>query len=303
MPIAITRLYPRATASRALALLIAFTAVSGCARVFQDEVGVRRRFGAIQDQVLEPGLRWYNPFTTRLFKLKTRTVNIEIEPGLPSKEGLTVRSEISILYRTKAEFAPAIMRQTGMNYETEVILPVFRSASADVCARFDAKDMHSASRRQIEEDIQKRMMEVLEPRGFVIEAVLLKSIALPAGLSSAIEDKLQAEQLAQRMEFELQRENSEAQRVVISAEARRKTQLIDAEAARDALIVQAEGDKAAALIRAEGTANANELINRTTTPNVLKFRALEAYRELARSSNAKVILTDGKSVPLLNLTP
>jgi len=303
MSTATPRLHPRASASRALALLITFTAATGCARVFQDEVGVRRTFGAIQDQVLEPGLRWYNPFTTRLFKMKTRTVNIEIEPGLPSKEGLTVRSEISILYRTKAEFAPSIMRQTGMNYETEVILPVFRSASADVCARFYAKDMHSAFRRQIEEDILKRMMEVLEPRGFVIEAVLLKSIGLPAGLSSAIEDKLEAEQLAQRMEFELQRESSEAQRVVISAEARRKTQLIDAEASRDALIVQAEGDKAAALIRAEGTANANELINRTTTPNVLKFRALEAYRELARSTNAKVILTDGKSVPLLNLTP
>lgn len=287
----------------AVLALVAALGLSGCARVMQDEVGVRRKFGAIQDKILQPGLRWYNPFTSRIFTLKTRTMNIEIEPGLPSKEGLTVLSEISILYRVNAAYAPQIMRQTGMSYEAEVILPVFRSAAADVCARFDAKDMHSASRRKIEEGILERMMEVLEPRGFVIEAVLLKSIELPAGLSSAIEDKLQTEQLAQKMEFELQRENAEAQRAIIAAEARRKTQRIQAEAARDAQIIQAEGDKAAALIRAEGVAAANEQIHRTTTPAVLKFRAIDAYGDLVRSNNAKVIITDGKTMPLVNLTP
>ena len=40
-------------------------------------------------------------------------------------------------------------------------------------------------------------MSQLKDRGFVIEAVLLKSIVLPAGLTKAIEDKLEAEQDAQ----------------------------------------------------------------------------------------------------------
>lgn len=283
-----------------LALL---TAAPGCARVLQDEVGVRRKFGRVQDKVLDPGLRWYNPFSSKIFRLKTRTVNIEIEPGLPSKEGLTVKSEISILYHLQAQKAADIMRTTGLFYESEVILPVFRSASADVCAQFYAKDMHSASRREIEEAILKRMMETLEPRGFVIEAVLLKSILLPPGLSNAIENKLEAEQVAQRMEFELQRERAEAERVVITAEARRKTQIIAAEAARDAQILNAEGGKASALLEAEGTAGANELISNSITPTILKFRALEAYRALAASNNAKVIITEGKSVPLLDLNP
>jgi len=291
---------PRAALVSALALLLA---APGCARILQDEVGVRRKFGAVQDEVLQPGLRWYNPFSSRIFTLKTRTVNIEIEPDLPSREGLSVRSEISILYHLEAEKAADILRRTGMAYEADVILPVFRSASADVCARFYAKDMHSASRRQIEEEILAKMMETLGQRGFVIEAVLLKSIVLPPGLSSAIENKLQAEQLAQRMEFELQRERSEAERVVIAAEAQRKTQLIAAEAARDAQVLAAEGRKAATLLDAEGTAKANALISASITPTILKFRAIEVYRALAASTNAKVIVTEGKSVPLLNLAP
>jgi len=273
---------------------------TGCARVMQDEIGVKRKYGAVQDQVLYPGLRGYNPFNSRIFKVKTRTINLEIEQGLPSREGLTVRSEISILYRIRAEDAPDLLRRTGMNFEPEVILPVFRSAAADVCARFYAKDMHSASRRKIEEEIQQRMIELVSDRGFIIEAVLLKSVILPQGLSAAIEDKLQAEQIAQRMEFELQRESSEAQRVIISAEARRKTALIAAEAGRDARIVEAEGIKQATRIRAEGTAEANEVINNSISPNVLKYRQIEAFHELARSSNSKVIITDGKT-PVLNV--
>lgn len=283
-----------------LAIVTPLVSAVGCARVMQDEVGVRRKMGAVEDTVLYPGLRGYNPFSSKIFRLKTRTVNLQIDLGLPSREGLTIRSEISILYRIQAEKAPDIMRRTGMNYDEELILPVFRSASADVCARFYAKDMHSSSRSQIEEEIRGRMMEVLGERGFVIEAVLLKSITLPSGLSNAIESKLEAEQTAQRMEFELQRERSEVERQVIVAEGRRKAQTIAAEADRDARIVQAEGHKEAERIRAEGTAQANQLIQQSVTPTVLKYRQIDAFRLLSGSQNAKVIITDGKS-PVINM--
>lgn len=293
----------RALLSHAATLLVlaglALTS-TGCVRIMQDEVGVRRRFGAVQNEILYPGLRTYNPFSSRVFRLKTRTVNLQIEPDLPSREGLTVRSEMSILYRVDPKQAPDVLRRIGIDYEDSLILPVFRSASADVCASFYAKDMHSASRRRIEEQIQQRMMETLKDRGFVIEAVLLKSVVLPDGLSAAIEDKLQAEQVAQRMEFELQRENAEAQRAVIAAEAKRKTALIAAEAERDARVIQAEGLRQAEVTRAAGTAAANDTIGKSLNPNVLKFMQVEAFRELARSQNAKVIMTDGKT-PVINL--
>ena len=35
------------------------------------------------------------------------------------------------------------MREVGKRYESEMIMPVFRSAAADVTSRFLAKDMHS----------------------------------------------------------------------------------------------------------------------------------------------------------------
>jgi regulator of protease activity HflC (stomatin/prohibitin superfamily) len=52
----------------------------------------------------------------------------------------------------------------------------------------------------------------------------MKSIQLPNGLSSSIERKLQAEQDAMRMEFVLQQEKLEAERIIIEAKGTRDAQ-------------------------------------------------------------------------------
>jgi len=155
--------------------------VSSCAVVRQGEVGVKRKFGKLNEKVMEPGASVYNPFTTTIIKMPIRTVNVEIQSNLPSKEGLNVRSVISILYHIKKDNAADIIENIGTNYEEVVIKSVFRSASADVCSRFFAKDMHTIKRAEIEEDIRIRMQSLLSDRGFEIEAVLLKTIQLPAG--------------------------------------------------------------------------------------------------------------------------
>ncbi len=76
----------------------------------------------------------------------------------------------------------------------------------------------------------------------------MKNITLPTGLSNAIEEKLNAEQEAQRMEFVLQRETKDAQRKVIEAEGKKQIIVIDAEGKKQADIIKAEGEKAARII-------------------------------------------------------
>lgn len=284
---------------------------SSCTVIRQGEVGVKRRLGKIDPQYVEQGPKGYNIFTTAILKVPTRIMNIEVKPDLPSKEGLTIRSEISILYRIKPEAAPKIVQNIGLNYESEVILPVFRSASADITSKFLAKDMHSGERAQIENAIRKQMTEILEPRGFVIDNVLMKSIRLPEGLSRTIEEKLQAEQDAQRMEFLKEREKRDAERRIIEAEGKKEIARIQAEGEKNAAIIQAEARKRIFEIEAEGKANAvtieamatrkaNDTINKTLTPAILKLRQIEAFRSLSNSNNSKLVITDGKT-PFLTL--
>ena len=248
------------------AAVLVLLSLGGCIAVIrQGEVGVRNRWGKFDKQSIAPGVELYNPFSTDIERVTTRTVNVEVKAQLPSKEGLTIATEVSILYHVDPAAAAAVLGTIGPDYQSTVILSTFRSAAADVSARFFAKDMHSGERARIEYEIHKKLIDLVGPRGFVIEAVLLKSITLPAGLAGAIESKLQAEQEAQRMVFELERERQQA--------AQRK--------------VQAEGIRDAQLILAQGLTDA-----------VLRFETIKAFRELATSPNAKVVVT-GTETPLM----
>lgn len=234
--------------------------LSSCMVVRQGEAGVKRTLGKYNDKPYTSGLKFFNPFTSTVVKVSTQTENIEVGVDIPSKEGLTIRAEVSILYTVRESQAPNILRTIGRNYEQTVILPVFRSGVADVTSRYFAKDMHSGSRAEIEVAIRDLMMKTLGDKGIDVEAVLLKSIQLPRSLAKAIEDKLEAEQQAQRMEFVLQQEKQEAERK---------------------------------RLQAQGVRDANSIINEGLTPAILQYKALEAWLELSKSPNAKTIITGG----------
>lgn len=250
-----------------LSLPIIFTLMFSCTIVRQGEVGVKQKLGKLGEKAYGPGAVGFNPFIAKVIKLPGTTVNMEIASNLPSKEGLNVGAIISILYRIRPEDAPNIIENIGVNYEDVVINSVFRSASADVCSRFYAKDMHTSKRAVIEKEITEQMSTLLEGRGFEIEAVLLKTIQLPSGLARAVEEKLEAEQVAQQMEFSLQREKLEAERK---------------------------------LVEARGIRDAQKVISEGLTQEILQWQTIEAFKELSKSSNSKVIITNGSTPLMLN---
>jgi len=58
----------------------------------------------------------------------------------------------------------------------------------------------------VAQQMADQLERALEPRGVIVENVLLRNIRLPDTLEQAIEAKQQAEQDAQRMQFVLQKE-------------------------------------------------------------------------------------------------
>jgi prohibitin 1 len=281
-------------------ILLAFISFCSCTIIRQDEVGVKRRLGRITDKVYGPGPVFFNPFFSVIIKTPIRTINLATTQGLPSREGLTVNAEISILYRLKNEQFVKVMREVGLNFEDVLIFPVFRSASADICARFDAKDMHSSKRSMIEKEIKERMMEVLSDKGFEIEAVLMKSISLPPMLAKAIEEKMSAEQDAQRMEFLKDKEKRDAERRAIQAQGDKQAMIISAEAQKEKMEIESRGKANSLVLEAEGQKKANDLLNQNITPNILKMKSIEAFEALSKSGNSKIIITDGKT-PFMSL--
>jgi prohibitin 1 len=239
-------------------------AIASCTVIRPGEVGVKQKLGKLSNQTHTYGAVWYNPFITKVVKTSIQINDVELSLSLPSKEGLSVISQISILYQIDEKKVTNVIKNLGTGYE-QIISNVFRSASADVCSKYYAKDMHSGMRAEIESSIQEKMSEILTEQGIIVKGVLMKSIQLPSGLANSIEQKLQAEQDAMRMEFILQQEKLEAERKIIEA---------------------------------TGTKDAQKILSEGLTDNIIKLRSIEAFIELSKSNNSKVIITDGK-VPML----
>ena len=250
---------------KSLFLIFAIISLSSCVVIREGEVGVKSKLGTFSDKTIDNGVRFYNPLTSRVIKISTQTENLEVRLNIPSKEGLTILSEVSILYNIDGRKAAHILRELGPSFEANIIIPVFRSAVADVSSRFFAKDMHTGERATIESAIRDQMMKLMDGKGIEVEAVLMKSIRLPQSLANAIEAKLEAEQQAQQMEFVLQQAEREAEQ-----------KRVEAAGIRDAQLIISEG----------------------LDSKILQFKSIEAFRDLANSPNAKIIVTDG-DLPVL----
>lgn len=251
---------------KGIIILASALVLASCVVIRPGQVGIKQKIGKLSDEVYVEQPVFYNPFVTKIITTSLKTNDLELSLSLPSKEGMSVTSQISILYRLNKENVADVVRTYGLEYDI-VVTNVFRSSASDVCARYYAKDMHSGKRPEIENAIKTKMGEILTAQGIIVESVLMKSIKLPAGLANSIEQKLQAEQDAMRMEFVLKQEKLEA----------------------DRKIIQAKGERDAQLILSEGL-----------TDKILEIKSIEAYRELSQSSNAKVIISDGKTPVFLN---
>ncbi|MBX7094310.1 MAG: prohibitin family protein [Flavobacteriales bacterium] len=247
-------------------LASAIILISSCAIVRPGEIGFKQRLGRIKGKPIESGVVWFNPFTSRLIKINIRTVEVYNNLPLPTKEGLSVNAEISLLYHVNPDSAKRIYVQFGTNYEEVAVLSNFRATAREISSKYYAKELYATERNKIENAIAQELSAHIGKYGIVIDAVLLKDILLPAQMVKAIEDKTTAEQEALRMEFVIQKQKKEAERMIIEAEAIKQAQTI---------------------------------INSSLTPMLIQYNQIEMLKNLSTSPNAKVIVTNGSTSPMI----
>ena len=241
--------------------------LSNCATVRPGEVGIKQKLGKIKSDHLTQGPYFFNPFTTRVIKIPVRTVEAFNTLDVPTKEGLTVKSEISLLYHVKPEAAREVYTKYGMDYQEVIVEANFRAVVRHICGMYFAKELFAVDRKKIEKEIFDEIAASIWDKGFVTDAVLLKSITMPPQIFQAVENKLKAEQEALQMEFVINKQRKEADRMQIEAEAIK---------------------------------NYNKTISESLTEIMVKWNSIQVLKELVTSPNSKVIVTDGKSPVILN---
>jgi regulator of protease activity HflC (stomatin/prohibitin superfamily) len=242
------------------------------------EVGVQKLFGSVQDRVLESGLNFVNPLVS-VTRINTRTLNYTMS-GLHdegqragddairvlSSDGLEVTLDLTVLYHVNKPDAPRIIREIGSDYEEVIVRPITRTKIRDNAVFYAAVDLYSTKREEFQSRIFKDIETNFKQRGLTLEQLLIRNISLPASVKTAIEAKINAEQEAQKMQFVLQKEKQEADRKRVEA---------------------------------QGIADYQRILSLGLSDKMLQYEQIKAQKELALSQNAKVLIMNGKSAPIL----
>lgn len=202
------------------------------------QTGVYSLFGKVSDNELKSGFHLVIPLAkVTKMSIRTEEYTMSIAQGEGrrfgadaitslTKEGLSVDLDMTVFYRLEEERAAEVYRELSTDYQEKIIRPGIRTAIRDVIAQYSAKDIYSDKHEEVAEKILEKIQGLLQPRGITVEEVLLRNVQLPANLANSIQEKLQAEQEAQKYEFILDREQKEKERKLIEAEGQRDAQKI-----------------------------------------------------------------------------
>ena len=241
------------------AIGVALAITTGCTIVRPGQVALKQKLGKLSAP-LANGAHGFNPFVTHIVKINVQTVEIYETLPLPTKEGLSVEAQITLLYHVNADAAKDIYTNFGTDYQDVIVLSNFLATAREVSSKYYAKELYAIERQKVEQLIKDELTAHIGEKGFVIDAVLLKDIILPASMSQAIQNKVNAEQAALQMDFVIQKQKKEAERMFIEAEGIKRAQLI---------------------------------IDSSLTDNLLRYNQIQVMKELVNSPNAKVIVTNG----------
>ena len=242
------------------------------------EIGVKSLFGKVQDEVLYSGLNVVNPLI-QVDKMDVKTQNYTMSAvhnegdvagddaiRALTADGLEVVIDLTVLYRVLATEAPRIVRETGLDYKEKIVRPITRTKIRDNAVYFTAVDLYSTRRDEFQVKIYKSIEESFKARGLVLEQLLVRNIALPAMVKTSIEEKIKAEQDAQKMEYVLQKEKQEAERKRVEA---------------------------------QGIADYQRIMSSGLTDKQLQYEQIQVMKGLVTSPNSKVIIMGGSKTPVI----
>jgi regulator of protease activity HflC (stomatin/prohibitin superfamily) len=260
-------------------VLIVIGALNACVKqIDAGQIGVTSLFGKVSNEVITPGLNFVNPLVN-VYNVDIKTLNYTMSGvhnegekegddaiRVLTSDGLEVTIDLTVLYRVVGAEAPRLIRETGLDYKDKIVRPLTRTKIRDNAVYFTAIDLYSTKRDQFQNRIFTSIEADFKKRGLILEQLLLRNITLPNNVKTSIEEKIKAEQDAQKMEFVLQKEKQEAERKRVEA---------------------------------QGIADYQRIISTGLNDKQLQYEQIQMMKGLITSPNSKVIVMGKGNTPVI----
>ncbi|MEW5875051.1 MAG: prohibitin family protein [Candidatus Zixiibacteriota bacterium] len=250
----------RRTITQRIVIGLALLLLAGCGtQIPSGHHGVKYlKFGSgtQMGSIYPEGFQWHMPWNS-IYVYKTRISENKEELTVLSSDGATISLEVSIMHRPEVTKLDSLQITVGPDYYNVLIAPNLRGEARRIAGRYTPEEIYSSKRDQLAAELVEAMKQQLTDKFIDVDNVIFRDVGLPQRISDAINEKLAAEQEAQRMKFILDREKQEAERKRIEA---------------------------------QGIADFQKIVSTGLNPMLLQWKGIEATEKLTQSPNAKVVV-------------
>lgn len=262
--------------------------VAGCNSFYtveQGERGIVKLWGAVTD-IAEPGLGFKLPFANTVENISIRTEKISWERlAAYSRDVQAADLQVSVNVRLDPAFVREVYTAYGTNYAERTVWPAVPKVLEEVFGQYQAATVVSA-RTQLGLDFDKALRALMPP-GIIIESTQIENVDFSDNYERSIEAAAQAEAMVRTKENEKRQAQVDAEKLIIEAEARKKSNNLETDAR--AYSIREQGNAEAQAIAARGQALRD-------SPNLVALTAAEKWDGKLPST-----MIPGSTVPFVQM--
>lgn len=231
-------------------------------------VGVKTRFGKVQEAVIQEGLNTKVPFIEKIVKIDCKTQKLEVESNTASKDLQDVNLKVAVNYNVTKDTANTLYKEIGKKYEDIVVNPAILESVKSVTAQYTAEELIT-KRADVSNSMQDLLKQKITGKGFNVVDFNITDLNFSEAYNQAIEKKQVAEQEAKQAEYELQKSQVENEKKIAEAEA---------------------------------NARVMEVQNASTTEQAIRLKELEIQQAFINKWNGQLPTTNaGNVIPFMNV--
>ena len=182
-------------------------------------VGVKTRFGQVQDTMLNEGLNLKVPFIEKIVLMDCRTQKTEYTMEASSKDLQKISNfKIAINYNITNDTANKLYRSVGVDYKSIIVEPAIQEAMKATVANYTAEELIT-KRNEVSEFALNKLSPKLQENGITLTSLNILDLSFSEEFDTAVEQKQIVEQETQKAQYELEKAKVENQKKIENAQA------------------------------------------------------------------------------------
>lgn len=182
-------------------------------------VGVKTRFGQVQDTMLNEGLNLKVPFIEKIVLMDCRTQKTEYTMEASSKDLQKISNfKIAINYNITNDTANKLYRSVGVDYKSIIVEPAIQEAMKATVANYTAEELIT-KRNEVSEFALNKLSPKLQENGITLTSLNILDLSFSEEFDTAVEQKQIVEQETQKAQYELEKARVENQKKIENAQA------------------------------------------------------------------------------------